>query len=131
MSSWQSWELGSQLQNRDRERKERSGLEACGCAGWVGGIPLRAAALFPQGIVAPQSKVLTFSIVAPYREGKWLAALPLRVLQRAPSLSPFCHHGELSGWKNGHFRTLKSVTTNWWRGCCEVAHPLGFEPKTF
>jgi hypothetical protein len=37
----------------------------------------------------------------------------------------------LSGWKNGHFRTLKSVATHWWRGGCEVAHPLGFEPKTF
>ncbi|MEN9285636.1 MAG: hypothetical protein RLZZ179_3129, partial [Verrucomicrobiota bacterium] len=35
--------------------------------GVVAGVPVRAAALFPQGLVAPQSKVLTFSLVAPCR----------------------------------------------------------------
>ncbi|RFC46968.1 MAG: hypothetical protein DVB22_003233 [Verrucomicrobia bacterium] len=72
--------------------------------GWVGSMRLRrlgwreppaGGGLFPQGFVALQSKVLTFSFVAPCREGKWLAALPLRVLQRAPCLSPICHHGQL------------------------------------
>ena len=60
-------------------------MEACGCAGWIGGSPLRAAAIFPQGFVAPQSKVLTCSLVAPCRGGKWLAALTVRVFQQAPS----------------------------------------------
>jgi hypothetical protein len=107
---WQTWEPGNQLQNRDREQKESGGKHAAAPVGLVG-VPLRAATLFPQGIVAPQSKVLTFSLVAPCREGKWLAALPLRVLQRVPCLSPFCHHGHLSGWKTGHFEHSKTVTT--------------------
>ncbi len=46
------------------------GLEACGCAGLIRGSPLRAAALFLNGFVVP------------CREGKWLAALTVRVLSR-------------------------------------------------
>jgi hypothetical protein len=45
--------------------------------------PLRAAGLFPEGVVAPQSKVSTFSFVAPCLVEKSLAALPVRVFQQA------------------------------------------------
>ena len=52
--------------------------------GVVAVVPVRAAALFLHGCVAPQSKVPTFSIVAPCRGEKCLAALPVRVFQQAP-----------------------------------------------
>jgi hypothetical protein len=45
--------------------------------------PLRAAGLIPEGFVAPQSKVSTFSFVAPCVMEEFLAALPARVLQQA------------------------------------------------
>jgi hypothetical protein len=45
--------------------------------------PLRAAGLIPAGFVAPQSKVPTFSFVAPRLVEEFLAALPARVIQRA------------------------------------------------
>ncbi|MEN9283110.1 MAG: hypothetical protein RLZZ179_603 [Verrucomicrobiota bacterium] len=45
--------------------------------------PLRAAGPIPEGFVAPQSKVSTFSFVAPRLVEEFLAALPVRVLQQA------------------------------------------------
>ncbi|MEN9283123.1 MAG: hypothetical protein RLZZ179_616, partial [Verrucomicrobiota bacterium] len=45
--------------------------------------PLRAAGLIPEGFVAPQSKVSTFSFGAPRLTEKLLAALPVRVIQQA------------------------------------------------
>ncbi len=46
--------------------------------------PLRAADLLPKGFVAPQSKVSTFSLVAPRLVEEFLAAVPAPVLQQAP-----------------------------------------------
>jgi hypothetical protein len=46
--------------------------------------PLRAAGPIPQGFVAPQAKVSTFSFVASRLVEEFLAALPPRVLQQAP-----------------------------------------------
>jgi hypothetical protein len=40
--------------------------------------PLQAAGLFSQDFVASQSKVSTFSFVAPCLVGKFLAVLPVR-----------------------------------------------------
>jgi len=45
---------------------------------------LQEAGHFPQGFVAPQSKVSTFSFVAPCLVEEILAALPARVLEQAP-----------------------------------------------
>jgi hypothetical protein len=50
--------------------------------------PLRAAGLIPEGFVAPQSKVSTFSFVAPRLVEEFLAAPPGRVLQQAPHRPP-------------------------------------------
>jgi hypothetical protein len=50
--------------------------------------PLRAAGPIPQGFVAPQSKVSTFSFVAPRFVEEFLAALPARVFQQALSQLP-------------------------------------------
>jgi hypothetical protein len=47
--------------------------------------PLRATGLLPEAFVAPQSKVSTFSFVAPRLVEEFLVALPVRVLQQAPS----------------------------------------------
>ena len=51
--------------------------------------PLRAAGPIPQGFVAPQSKVSTFSFVAPRPVKDFLAALPVRVFQQAPNRVAF------------------------------------------
>jgi hypothetical protein len=57
-----------------------------GCAVVWGMDPLWAKGLIPAGFVAPQSKVSTFSFVAPRLVEEFPAAQPVRVFQQA--LSP-------------------------------------------
>jgi hypothetical protein len=69
--------MAGELPAQEPDEKPGPGADV-GLMGWrdldvlgvAAGVPLRAAVLFPHGFVAPQSKVPTFSVVAPRLEKK-------------------------------------------------------------
>jgi uncharacterized protein YjbJ (UPF0337 family) len=72
---------------------------------WSWRDPLRAAGLLPEGFVAPQSKVSTFSFIAPRLVEEFPGALPVRVLQQTAK-------GRVTPHSEGSGESLFIVTMN-------------------